>query len=68
MSQARGYNISYSAFLRHCFSFMLDGRVVEALFEIFERGFYILSVALAWGGYVDAFGTPRVLTTQEPWN
>ena len=47
---------------------MLDGRIVEALLEIIERGFYILSVALAWGGYVDAFGTPRVLTTQEHWN
>ena len=47
---------------------MLDGRIVEALLEIIEHGFYILSVALAWGGYVDAFGTPRVLTTQEHWN
>ena len=26
---------------------MLDGRMVEALFEIIERGFYILSVAFA---------------------
>ena len=30
-------------------TFMLDGRIVEALLEIIERGFYILSVALAWG-------------------
>ena len=43
---------------------MLDGRMVEALFEIFERGFYILSVALAWGCHVEALSPKRELTTQ----
>ena len=39
--------------------------MVEALFEIFERGFYILSVALAWGCHVDALGPTQAVTTQK---
>ena len=45
---------------------MLDGRIVEALLEIIERGFYILSVARAWGCHVDALGTTRAVTLKGP--